>query len=240
MPLRLAAYLGVVMATILSCRGTVDAPRREPHAEAIRPGENCARSSVATGEVCPQRDVPASNASSPEGCHSDADCKQGMNGRCIDTGSREPSGHARWGGNLFGAAPPPPPRTVCVYDACFKDADCGPKQRCECGGEVGRNYCLAIDDCTTDAACGGNRICQCGSSVGSANYCVGGNCRGDADCHDGLKCDSGMTGTFCRTASDVCHSNEDCPRLPNASNTCGYLVERSRWECQAIPYPPPG
>lgn len=232
---------GIALACVLACHGAVDAPRRAPRAEPIRPGETCARSSFATGETCPKRDVPASNASSPEGCKSDAECKDGMNGRCVDTGMRSPFGGDRAvRSNLLGAAPPPPPRTRCVYDACFSDGDCGAKSRCECGGEGERNYCLALDSCTTDAACGPNHLCQCGSAPGAANYCVDGNCRADSDCQDGAKCGSGTTGTFCRTPRDVCRSDADCPPLPEASNHCSYAVEQERWECRAIPYPPPG
>ncbi len=235
---------GLVLVGVLACRGAVDPPR-EPHVEAVRPGETCARSSFAIGETCVRRDVPASNASSPEGCKSDAECKAGMNGRCVKTGADDPSGHAaaRDGirhGNLFGAAPPPPPRTVCIYDQCFNDGDCGAKSRCVCGTEGERNTCRPVDDCTTDAACGANRLCQCNSSAGGANYCIQGNCRTDADCHDGFKCESGIGGTFCRTPNDLCTTSIACPNIPNASNACGYLVEHARWECQAIPFPPPG
>ena len=201
----------------------------------------CSRSSVATGVACPSKIVPASKASSPEGCKSDADCKDSMNGRCIDT--RSPSSvRYRPTPNLLGEPPRPPPRTRCEYDQCFKDADCDAKSHCVCDGYHHRSYCVPIDACTSDNDCGVNHQCECGSaqSVGAPNVCVMGNCRSDSDCHGGLPCEDSGEGRFCRTAADTCKHHEECKAPPGYVAFCGYTVGKTRWECRTQMMRPPG
>jgi hypothetical protein len=233
----IAGPLSFAVVLIAACHGMDPVAKAPPHDDRRYAPGSCAPASVATGESCPHRKVPASNASSPEGCKSDSECKYGMNGRCIKTGYGDPSGQGSLQrNNLLGEAPPPPPRTVCVYDQCFADADCPPKQRCACGTDPERNRCIALDQCTTDHDCGPDHQCQCAAS----NYCVGGNCRTDADCPSGLPCRAGGDGAFCRTPADTCHADSECPPAPGQISRCGYTPAQSRWECRLTPLPPPG
>jgi hypothetical protein len=100
------------------------------------------------------------------------------------------------------------------------------------------------DACASDADCASGTLCLCGASYEDRNACSPANCHGDADCPAGKKCEDLPTnatgsitsqGRYCRTASDKCSGN-DC----GASRTCGYDVDRGRWECVDARYPPPG
>lgn len=206
-------------------------------ASASAPAGTCKPSSVISTPSCAPRVHPPSNASSANGCKSDAECKNGIDGRCVD--NRD---HRRYGAlppaarNLLAGPPPLPPDSVCVYDQCRTNADCGAKARCQCGAGDDRNGCMPLDACLRDADCGADGLCACGAS-GSPNGCMPGNCRADADC-GGQKCGSGPTGSFCRTPRDKCRTNEDCKGGPFA--VCDYDRGTKAWACRVIPPRPPG
>jgi hypothetical protein len=103
-------------------------------------------------------------------CTYDADCPDGVNGRCTLQG----------------------PYSVCTYDQCFSDADCPAGSRCACGAQqLDGNMCVS-DHC---AACGAG---ECAISWGCAGphagaygaqsfecYTPHDTCRTDADCDSG-------------------------------------------------------
>jgi len=249
-----AAISGVVaVAVIVACGGAgggevVNVPTNVATASSSSssatdeqtrpPSGTCARSSVAVGQICPQRDIPPSNASSPEGCKSDADCKTGLNGRCMGLGGR--SRVTRDARDLLGAPPPPPPRSRCEYDGCVTDKDCGSKMRCVCGADEYRNRCEPIDTCLTDKECGVDHQCQCGRVNGLANYCVEGDCRSAADCANGAACGNGTGPGFCHGLRDKCSKNEDCSTVPEGAAYCGYAMAQHRWQCRVVLPVPPG
>src|SRR4051794_10670844 len=105
---------------------------------------------------------PGSPGSDDTGCHADADCKDGENGRCNRVGN----GHAGY-------------RNECGYDRCLTDADCTGGGTCQCTG--GGNYCRP-GNCRRDADCSGGLVC---SPTPSCPDLGGGN-RGSIDgfyCH---------------------------------------------------------
>lgn len=127
-------------------------------------------------------------------CKADAECTAGKNGRCAITG----------GGRMA-------PHADCVYDACFKDADCGERSACSCGGRPG-----------------------------AANRCVGGNCATDADCGGGYCSPSygtscgpfgGYAGNFCHTADDECTSDDECGEKKGQRGYCAWFPEIGHWKC---------
>lgn len=130
-----------------------------------------------------------------------------------------------------------PPETVCTYDRCSSNAECGAGARCACGVGEGRNGCVPLDSCLRDAECGIDALCACGAS-GGPNACRPGNCRTDADC-GGQKCDAGEAGSFCHTARDKCRTNEDCASPPQF-RICDYDRGTKAWACRVIPPRPPG
>lgn len=69
------------------------------------------------------------------GCRADAECTEGLNGRCLQAGL----GYAQ-----------------CSYDTCTDDAACGEGAMCLCRSEdsEGPNVCVTAG-CRTDADCGG-------------------------------------------------------------------------------------
>lgn len=198
----------------------------------------CKPSSVISTLSCAPRTLPPSNASSPSGCKSDAECKNGVQGRCVDNrGARRYGGLPPAARNLLAEPPPPPPETVCTYDHCSSNAECGAKARCNCGAGDDRNACVPLDSCLRDAECGIDALCGCGAS-GGPNACRPGNCRSDADC-GGQKCGPGQAGNFCHTPRDKCRTNEDCASGPQFS-VCDYDGGAKAWACRVIPPRPPG
>jgi len=216
-----AFVIGLLLVLASACRSTSDEPRADaPVGTSTKPDVRrearagvCAPSSVTQGTACPERNVPPGTGSSPEGCKSDADCKAGIEGRCVgqrvtfDEQSR-PAERAR---GLLAGPPPPPLRSQCVYDQCRADKECGANARCECRPGVGtdRNRCKPLDACLGDRDCTADTLCTCGTA-GIANGCSPGNCRTDADCN-GLACEPDSNGArFCRSLRDACSKPTDC------------------------------
>ncbi len=220
---------------VIACKGAADpATTSAPP----RTAGHCGASSVVTTTSCPKRTIPPSNKSSARGCKSDADCKDGIDGRCVDSGYRGAAAPARGNGNLLAEPPAAPPPTICVYDQCTANADCGTKARCACGDDTARAACVPLDACLADADCGEAMLCTCGGS-GQPNTCVAGNCRADADCSAGQKCHGGPSGNFCTTPNDACHERVDCD-APNAYRVCDYDRTKKSWSCRDVPPLPAG
>ncbi len=214
--------------------------------EPVRPASagTCAPASVSHGATCPARPVPPGTGSSPEGCKSDADCTDGKEGRCVKNGvafqwEQKEMSHPS---NLLAAPPPPPLRSVCVYDRCQSDGECGPQLRCECRSGVAteRNRCLPLDTCVSDRDCANDTLCVCGAS-GMANACARGNCRANADC-GGFACDPDHMGArYCRTSRDTCTANSQCKTdVPYGQAVCAYKTETHAYGCSVLLPPPPG
>lgn len=108
-------------------------------------------------------------AGPPAGCTTDAECTEGINGRC--TGN----GHDGWN---------------CSYDACFLDSECAGGGVCSCDGESrsGSNVC-ATGNCQTDSDCS---VGYCSPTLGSCGHYTGpvgwychtceDTCLNDSDC----------------------------------------------------------
>lgn len=195
-------------------------------------GGTCRPSSIPTGKACPERAVPPSNASSSSGCKSDADCKDGRQGRCVRFGiSLAPAERS----NLLAGPPPPPPETICAYDECATDADCGAKRRCECGGPGQRYRCVGVDQCQGDRDCAAGSLCACGEG-GAPNQCLQSTCRADADCAGGYPCAASQGGRYCRSPRDRCKGAADCGR----DETCDYRHAEGAFVCVPERVLPPG
>jgi hypothetical protein len=217
-----------------ACHGAPDPSA--PHDTAHPANGHCAASSVVTTTSCPKRTIPPSNKSSDRGCKSDADCKNGIEGRCVDSGFRADRS-LRPSGNLLAEPPAAPPPTICVYDQCTTNADCGAHARCQCGSESSRAACVTLDACSADADCGEAMLCVCGTD-GLPNGCRAGNCRTDADC-PGQKCQGGPSGNFCTTDHDACRERAQCD-APNAYRICDWDRTKKAWGCRDVPPIPPG
>jgi hypothetical protein len=119
---------------------------------------------------------PASTSSFGGGggvCATDADCTDGINGRCGASG------------RVIG----------CTYDDCFTDSDCSGDKGggvCGCRGDQvdGANVCLTSGNCHVDADCGPGGYCSpslgsCGTYAGvEGYYChtASDECIDDTDC----------------------------------------------------------
>lgn len=213
-----------------------DGGRNGEASHAVTKGGTCGPSSVVTTTACAPRTLPPSNATSDYGCKSDAECKQGRDGRCVKN-DRGIYGATVAPSPLLAAPPPPPPKTVCVYDECVSNADCGSKARCACGEGTVRHRCIPLDACLTDAECGKDSLCACGSGAG-ANTCIFANCRSDKDC-DGRTCGASASGTYCHTGDDECTTDKDCKK-GNEYSICDYERSRGAWKCRVVPPIPPG
>lgn len=156
---------------------TVQAPDRGPAAQPGAQKQRPAKVHRATAAVCSRNRDPGKTGWGPKGdCKSDAECKDGQNGRCSQFG--------------LGAA--------CTYDACFADADCkakGAGEVCACRSGAGApNRCVG-GNCQIDADCKG---WSCSPSLGSMGhiqgivgyYCHGAHdaCIDDEDCTNGASC----------------------------------------------------
>ncbi len=166
----------------------------------------CSSTSEPTKEVAPKR-VPqqhrgdGNTACSPSppgtpdpsepGCHADADCKDGKNGRCNRVGNP----HAGY-------------RNQCGYDSCLADADCTGGGTCQCTG--GGNYCLP-GNCRNDADCADSHACSPTPSCpdlsgGNRGYAEGFYCHTPADtCIDDHDCSAKGDGFRCRFSREVTH-----------------------------------
>jgi hypothetical protein len=244
---------GLLLVLAAACRSTTDEPRADvPVGTSTKPDVKpdaragvCAPSSVARGAACPERKVPPGTGSSPEGCKSDADCKSGIEGRCVGqrvTVDLAPRSAER-ARDLLAAPPPPPLRSQCVYDQCRADKDCGAGARCDCRPGVGsdRNQCKPLDACLGDRDCSADTLCTCGSA-GVANACSPGNCRTDADCN-GLACEPDSNGyRFCRSPRDACSRPTDCKVDAASYGTpiCVFKPAAHARVCDVSFPPPPG
>jgi hypothetical protein len=116
-----------------------------------------------------------------DACATDADCTDGMNGRCTYVSG-------------FG------PVMVCTYDECFTDSDCGAGYACACGGvgATGRRYgadeCVR-GNCNIDSDCGDN-YCSPALDMNGCELGPGGfychtpsdACIDDGDCTPNERC----------------------------------------------------
>lgn len=120
------------------------AAHREPDVEAV---------------ACPRErgSEPLAPDATPTACHTDADCTEGQNGRCVRL-----SNHGSHGPALEASA--------CSYDECFTDADCpgAPRATCWCrrasGEVVGLGHYCTGGECATDADCGEGHYCRRGAN----------------------------------------------------------------------------
>ena len=244
--MRTTCALGLLVLIAGACRSTATDAPVAPAREDVRPQSRagvCAPSSVPHVGACPKRNVPPGTGSSPEGCKSDADCKSGVEGRCIGQHVTRLEVEPRRADNLLAAPPPPPLRSNCVYDRCVEDKDCGANGRCDCRPGLGtdRNTCKQLDACLSDNDCSADTLCLCGTA-GVANNCAAGNCRTDADCN-GLACEPDDNGArYCRSPRDACHKATDCKAdaASYGSPICVYKPTTRARACDVLMPPLPG
>lgn len=147
--------------------------------------------------TCPMDRPPGSmTGTGTSACKTDGDCtdgSKGKNGRC--TPSRIGS--------------------ICTYDTCFADGECGGKV-CQCrapatAASADTNHCLGEGDCRTDADCGGG---YCSPSFGSCGSY------------------SGTIAYYCHTAKDECIDDADCAgtMMPGY---CAYNKPTGSWQCSS-------
>jgi len=105
------------------------------------------------------------------GCSSDADCTEGLNGRCYPCETED----------------------LCSYDDCFTDADCTGDMRCVCGvGNLGANRCLSpLDDCGGRASTTSYAYWYGIYPSGLACLTTRDTCRSDSACTGGAVCTRG-------------------------------------------------
>jgi hypothetical protein len=154
----------------------------------------CAPTPIPADPVIPDAGlVPGANFA----CHVNADCTQGMRGRCVLYDSTMgPSGIAG---------------TQCVYDECLKDTDCPAGGVCSCDG----NSCLA-GNCRVDSDCGPGRFCSPSEDPCSSPplQVIGYFCHTAADeCIDNTDCDPAKFQSTCIFDMSVGHWN--CPPANN-------------------------
>jgi hypothetical protein len=135
---------------------------------------------ASTGADCPPG-AGCSAGSQEGGCQNDQACTAGMSGRCSCA---------------FVSFACPNYDSICSYDACQSDSDCGDSGVCECRGSP---------------------LGDIGSSA--ATVCRTSNCRTDSECGTGGYCSPspypgcGSTwwyGYFCHTPQDECTDDSDC------------------------------
>lgn len=225
----LSVFVLVSLASFAACRdpatgaGAGAGDGAGAGAEASRAAvQTCKPSSVVASAACPSRELPPSNASSSTGCRSDAECTQGVSGRCVRAEGPTPAPRH----NLLAGPPPPRQETVCLYDECRADADCGARGRCVCGGPARRNTCFPTDQCLSDRDCASGSLCNCGDE-GAPNQCRESTCRTDSDCAAGLPCAESQGGRYCRTPRDRCRADADC----GGGRPCRYSRGERAWSC---------
>jgi hypothetical protein len=167
------ASVGSLLVVLAACRGS-SAHFPSLHRAAAN---TCASDPRPPGYTNPDPDAGRSGE-----CERDADCTKGKNGRCSTPG------HAQ---------------SMCTYDMCMNDAECGANKVCQCGNG---NSCLPAN-CRTDLDCGG-----LGCSPTGATSC--GNM-------------SGTVGYYCHTKTDDCTENSDCKE----GGMCVYQPTVSHWTC---------
>jgi hypothetical protein len=140
-------------------------------------------------EACPESRASATlpAEATPTACHTDADCTEGRNGRCLRLSNHGPHG-------------PSLEASTCSYDACFRDADCdGPRGACYCGGRTpttaGAGHSCITGECATDADCGQGRYCRRGPN-GRTCHSPADRCVEETACGSGLSCTRGPDGVY--------------------------------------------
>ena len=163
------------------------------------------------GVACPQERGPG-HASVVRDCTEDAECTDGMNGRCISPNVLGPLGGSG-----------------CSYDTCMSDADCSGREPCQCRASATSsdpNYCLTGSNCRIDSDCGPGGFCSpslfyVGSAINSIPVSGEGIAR---------------FGYFCHTSEDLCQNASDCdasncrPEEGCGQMACGY-ASVDRWDC---------
>jgi hypothetical protein len=100
-------------------------------------------------------------------CLSDAECTDGLNGRCIGD---------EWGYQVY-----------CSYDQCLTDEDCDNGAVCACGGDEDRNVCMS-SSCTINSDCAEGELCVQDTFAchDSGWHCMAPDaaCLSDSDCPD--------------------------------------------------------
>lgn len=115
-----------------------------------RPPELSRPVAVACSKERPPGKPSPDNNENPE-CKVDADCKDGINGRCNE----------HYGGHGFRFS-------GCDYDRCFSDAECGGGV-CTCS--PGGNYCNPPGNCLTDKDCGAGGFCTASNGEDPEGAC---------------------------------------------------------------------
>lgn len=176
----------------------------------------------------------------PDECLQDSDCP--TNAMCVATSS--------WsqGPCLY----PGPPPVIYHFRTCFQgcrvDADCGPREVCLCGDDIGT--CVGIyyeAGCMTDADCGGGMCLSNGrmDPIGSGSFACqlpGDQCATDAECggyQNNSFCLMSPTGRSCRPGS-VCGRPflvERLQRLAGAARSDAWL-ESSKLDGLEVPMDP--
>jgi hypothetical protein len=147
-------------------------------------------------------------------CLSDADCTEGINGRCFLNANSSCV-------------------SDCSYDGCLSDSDCSGQGACICrssGSDSTANICLA-GSCRTDTDCG-----PCG-------YCSPSLIDAGCFCPSSLLCTNDLGGAcgdvcghayFCHTVTDTCVDAIDC-----SVGACGYNILAKSWSCESCNAAPP-
>jgi hypothetical protein len=146
--------------------------------------------------------------------------------------------------------------------ACVRDSDCaaGTHGRCmaACGPPGCSGTVCSYDECSSDSDCPAHVPCACRASASdnAANVCLtGSNCAVDSECGPGGFCSPSPLCVFtspsfvtaryyCRTTSDICTIDGDCP--PSCFDSgfceptvCRYDNQSSKWSCVRQCIPPP-
>jgi hypothetical protein len=195
-----------------ACGGGSDARVPSNHRASEGPACPSDRASEAPSAMC----APDAGMTPVGDCQQDSDCKDGINGRCLQL---RPPGCYR----------------ACSYDQCFRDSDCAGNVPCHCrdsASSTDGNRCLINSNCRVDDDCGPGGYCSpsqlsgcirmCTVPCGSGTHCYAGAT--EVPCACGQSCGAGY---FCHTASDTCTNDCECnavgsacTRQPNAGWAC--------------------
>jgi len=197
-------------------------PDAQAEAGATARGGACSAAPIpkdhrAVAQACPSErgslgplDMTTCTDRSGIACTKDADCTKGKNGRCYLNGDKC--------------------QTVCSYDDCLTDGDCGGGV-CFCRGsgtDLVANECLSGGSCRTDADCG------------SCEYCSPSVIPNSVDCGATCTCSGVASITYaCHTPSDECKDSGDCA---GSDRYCGYDTGARHWACEictGAPFPHP-
>jgi hypothetical protein len=182
MRLALSTTLGIVLV-FAGCSGASDAATPLGASSAL--GRVADVAEVACVET--RATLPLAADATITACRVDADCTEGRNGRCLRL-----SNHGGIGPSLEA--------TMCSYDACFRDADCGsPLAACYCGNRTdtdpGMGHSCSVGDCATDADCGADHYCRRGPN-GRRCHSPADTCVEETECGPGLQCTRGASGVW--------------------------------------------